>query len=119
MFLISVKFNLNSYFICVLLFLCFLLTQSWSFIFYILSFAWMILKGIFWLLTVLTGRTWEAFEFYVLYWVPVPLEICSFMLVPLFFVNMLYPRRWNDYKIYIRPVYIAVTCGLTILTIMW
>lgn len=93
--------------------------KSWSFVFYVLNFCWLILRGTFWLLTVLTGRTWEAFEFYILYWVPVPMEICSFMLVPLFFVNILYPRQWSSYKIYIRPVYVVITCGLTTLSIIW
>lgn len=60
-------------------------------VFYILSFGWLLLRGIFWVLTLTSTTQWGAFMFYMLYWVPVPMEFGSFMLVPLYFAHLLYP----------------------------
>jgi len=93
--------------------------KSWSFLFYILCFGWLLIRGVFWLLTLLCTSTWGAFKFYTLYWVPVPMEFGSFMLIPLFFAHMVYPREYKSYRMYVRPVYVFCTSGLTIFTILW
>jgi hypothetical protein len=67
------------------------------------------------------------------------MEFGSFMLVPLFFVHLLNPRfviyynislrrpvmdecthsLWRTYGMYVRPVYMFCTSGLTVFTIIW
>lgn len=47
-----------------------------------------ILRGIFWVLTITTGDQWRAQVFYLLYWLPNPLQFASFLLLPLFYTQV-------------------------------
>ena len=85
----------------------------------LLSLNWLIIRGVFWLLTITSRDQWEAFQFYILYWLPAPLEFGSFMLVPLFFGQVLYPDIWKVHSPWILPVYGVVTFGLISFMVMW
>jgi hypothetical protein len=115
------------------------LLQSWSTLFHILCFCWLCLRGAFWCVTITAVGKWEIFTLYLLYWVPSPIEFGSFMLLPLFFSQVLYPRyvyRWlcvqltsqslfpfiREWKIYwgfICLVYFCVILGLTVFMLIW
>ena len=44
-----------------------------------------ILRGIFWIMTIMTEERWHGDMFYLLYWLPNPLQFGSFSLLPLFY----------------------------------
>ena len=74
--------------------------KSWSSAFNILSFIWLFIRGTFWFFTVVSHRPWGSWSFYALYWLANPIEFGSFMLVPLFFSQVLYPKYVaNDYNL--------------------
>jgi len=93
--------------------------SSWSTSFHLLTFAWLSIRGSFWLITMTSTQQWSAFSFYFLYWMPNPLEFASFMLLPLFFAQILYPVEWKKYWGYVQPVYIAVIAALIIFQALW
>jgi len=70
--------------------------QSWASIFHILCSFWLTLRGLFWVLTILIED--PSYEVYlkILYWIPCPFEYAAFLLLPLFFAQVLYPREWRD-----------------------
>jgi hypothetical protein len=86
-FLLSLMFNqyFNNYSL-----------QSWASIFHILCSFWLTLRGLFWVLTILIED--PSYEVYlkILYWIPCPFEYAAFLLLPLFFAQVLYPREWRD-----------------------
>jgi hypothetical protein len=92
---------------------------SWSSCFHFLSLSWLTIKGIFWLLTITSDHSWEAIQFYILYWLPAPLEFASYMLVPLFFGQVLYPEFWKDNSRWVLPVYGVGTLSLVLFMVTW
>jgi len=92
---------------------------SYSSIFHIMTFLWLTIRGIFWLLTLTTTENWKAFTFYFLYWMPNPLEFGSFMLLPLFFAQIIYPNDFDAYWKHIKPLYISVLIGLFGFQSLW
>lgn len=50
------------------------------------------MRGFFWTYTIVDEYTWHAFAFYTFYWGSVPFQFSSFMIVPLYYANILYPR---------------------------
>lgn len=92
---------------------------SWASVFHILSCVWLGIRGTFWLLTVTTKDNWAAFTFYMLYWMPNPIEFGSFMLLPLFYAQILYPKDWQVYWSLFRPVYFILIFGLIIFQAIW
>ena len=57
--------------------------------------------------------------FYLLYWMPCPFQFSSFMLLPLFFSQKLYPAKWKEYWHYSINIYIAIIVFLIVFQIMW
>ena len=55
--------------------------------FHALTLLWLIIRGLFWILTVVGTTEMSMWLFYALYWMPVPIEFGSFMLLPLFFTQ--------------------------------
>lgn len=55
----------------------------------------------------------------ILYWIPCPFEYGSFMLLPLFFAQVLYPREWRVYAPYIFPTFSILILTMTLTTIVW
>ena len=86
--------------------------RSFSSAFHILCFAWLSIKGLFWLSTLTTLFDWTAGNYYFLYWMPVPLEFGSFLLLPLYFAQILYPTEWRDYWKSLRPLYAVIIISL-------
>lgn len=66
--------------------------ESWSSAYHILSLLWLSIRGAFWFCTVISISPWSPWKFYALYWMANPVEFASFMLLPLFFSQVLYPR---------------------------
>lgn len=93
--------------------------KSWSTVFHCLSFGWLSLRGAFWLLTIGSSSNWGDFSFYILYWVPCPLEFGSFLLLPIFFAQILYPKEWKVYWKIVCSLYGVVIVGLTCFMISW
>eukprot|EP01041_Mallomonas_annulata_P005440 gene5440-10912_t len=93
--------------------------MSWSTVFHVLCFLWLSLRGIFWFLTITAIAKWGNSTFYILYWVPCPLEFGSFLLLPLFFAQILYPKEWKTYWSYVCSIYMAVVFGLTGFMVCW
>lgn len=92
---------------------------SFSNIFHMLSFVSLSIRGLFWTLTIISFSEWTAFTFYTLYWLPSPFQFCSFLLLPLFCVKVMYPRQFTDYWGRIRIAYITVVMGLILFQVMW
>ena len=55
---------------------------------------------------------------YILYWLTNPFEFASFMLLPLFFVQVIYPKSYENYISYLRPVFIATFMGIILFTVV-
>ena len=64
---------------------------SWSFSFHILTLVWLGIRGGFWLSSSIATPDWGSWSFYAMYWMPNPIEFGSFMILPLFFTQLLYP----------------------------
>jgi len=76
--------------------------------------------GVFWFLTIVSSTPWGAWTFYVLYWLPTPLEFGALMLLPFYFAQVIYSDGWKWH--WGRWVQIAYTCfmlGLIILQAVW
>jgi hypothetical protein len=93
--------------------------KSWAFLFHILTFLWLLLRGVFWISTLTSFMKWSSTTFFVLYWVPTPLEFGAYMLLPLYFAQILYPEEWKDYWPYVRPVYFVFTIGVFLIQSIW
>ncbi len=92
---------------------------SYSSIFHIMTFLWLAIRGTFWLLTLTSTEVWSTFMFYFLYWMPNPLEFGSFMLLPLFFAQIIFPTEWETYWLNIRPLYTSAIVGLIVFQSIW
>ena len=92
---------------------------SWSSYFHVLCLLWLFIRGAFWLRTVTSTSVWGEFSFYSLYWLPNPIQFGSFMLLPLFFTQILYPDEWKRYWVYVRPLYYLILLCLVIFQIVW
>lgn len=94
-------------------------TQSWAFIFHILSFSWLLIRGSFWASTLTTVLRWNALNFYLLYWMPTPLEFASFMVLPLYFTQILYTEEWKKYWKFVRPIYFSIIIAIIVFQMLW
>lgn len=92
---------------------------SWSSSFHCLCLVWLGIRGAFWLRTVTSSASWGVFSFYTLYWLPNPIQFGSFMLLPLFFTQILYPEDWKKYWVIVRPVYYIFLILLVLFQIVW
>lgn len=92
---------------------------SWASIFHILTCCWLAIRGSFWISTLTSSQTWDAFSFYILYWIPNPIEFGSFMLLPLFFAQIIYPNEWQRYWACICPVYTTLIVSFVSFQALW
>jgi len=79
--------------------------KSFSFIFHVLCTIWLFVRGIFWISTLTESENWTPGLYYFLYWMPVPVEFASFLLFPLYFMQIIYPVEWRQYEDLIIPAY--------------
>lgn len=93
--------------------------MSWSSVFHILCICWLIMRGLFWLFTITSEDNWTNVTFYTLYWMPHPFQFGAFMLLPLFFAQVVYPTIWRTYWTLIRPMYIMSLFGVVIFQTVW
>eukprot|EP01038_Epipyxis_sp_PR26KG_P004118 gene4118-5871_t len=78
------------------------------------------IRGIFWLFTSTAMSEWTSSYFYILYWMPTPLEFGSFMLLPLYFSSILHKNSFTFYyENVIKPVYIFLIIGLILFQAIW
>lgn len=92
--------------------------KSWGFIFHILTFSWLIIRGAFWVAT-MTSMKWTAISFYLLYWSPTPLEFAAFMILPLYFSQVIYRYEWTRYWSIVRPIYFSAIVGMVVFQAIW
>jgi len=82
--------------------------------------------------------------FYILYWIPMPIQFASFALLPLFYLQLLWKRlvlllklcwkyfwepnqaqisfncrKWNDIWPWLRFFYSLITVGITLFFLIW
>lgn len=86
--------------------------RSWATAFYLLSVVWLLLRGAFWTMTI-TTEGFDTATFYVVYWVPNPLQFANFLLLPMFYAQVLsgsrdWDRRWRI----MFPIYAVLTVGM-------
>jgi hypothetical protein len=93
--------------------------MSWSSLFHLICMLWLFIRGAFWLCTITSTSSWGVFSFYSLYWLPNPLQFGSFMLLPLFFAQILYPDEWKRHWIFVRPLYYLFLIFLVLFQIIW
>lgn len=92
---------------------------SWGFIFHLLTLCWLVMRGAFWLSTVLPIVHWTTLSFYMLYWMPAPIEFAAFMLLPLYFAQILYPQEWKKHWEHVRPYYFGFIVGIIAFQLVW
>lgn len=93
--------------------------NSFSNLYHILSLVWLTIRGLFWTLTLVTSVEWNPLTFYILYWMPSPFQFSSFMLLPLFCAQILYPTIWKEYGNKIRVVYIGIIIIIVLFQTLW
>jgi hypothetical protein len=93
--------------------------KSWGSIFHFLSLIWLLIRGSFWISTLSTTMRWTTWNFYLLYWMPTPFEFGAFLILPLYFAQILYPEQWNKYWKYIRPIYFGLIAGIAGIQLLW
>ena len=93
--------------------------KSWASIFHFFCSAWLLIRGAFWLSAITSVIRWTALNFYLLYWMPTPFEFGGFLLLPLYFAQILYTQEWNTYWKYIQPIYFLVVGGLILFQVVW
>ena len=54
----------------------------------------------------------SSISYFFLYWMPIPIEFGSFLLLPLYFAHVLYPEAIKSCWNYLRIGYIVVIFGL-------
>ena len=69
--------------------------KSWSSIFHIQCILWLLLRGCFWLGSIINESIEDELYLKILYWSPCPFEYGAFLLLPLFFAQVLYPREYR------------------------
>jgi len=92
---------------------------SWSSAFHILCLCWLVMRGVFWFFTISSDGNWSNVTFYTLYWMPHPFQFGAFMLLPLFFAQVVYPVVWQAYWVYVRPAYILSLFGIIAFQTAW
>eukprot|EP01032_Pedospumella_encystans_P011738 gene11738-13628_t len=73
---------------------------------------WLFVRGLFWISTLTTDENWTPGSYYFLYWMPVPIEFASFLLFPLYFIQVIYPVEWREYEDWLIPSYVFVVAIL-------
>lgn len=86
--------------------------KSFSFIFHVMCTIWLFVRGLFWISTLTTDENWTPGSYYFLYWMPVPIEFASFLLFPLYFIQVIYPVEWREYEDWLIPSYVFVVAIL-------
>jgi hypothetical protein len=74
---------------------------------------------VFWLLTIVRFKPWSTFIFFLLYWMPTPLEFGAFMCLPLYFAQVLHREEWKTYWGLINFFYIMIVFGLFLFQTIW
>ena len=92
---------------------------SWAFFYHVLAFLFLTIRGFFWLLTIISTTNWDVFTFYFLYWIPNPIEFGSFLILPLFLLQILYPADWKKHWPFWRPVYVGCMVSLVVFQVIW
>ncbi|GMH59340.1 hypothetical protein TrST_g14315 [Triparma strigata] len=116
---------LNSFLLCLLINLLYRHSKlghhksSWSYIFLLTSLSWVLLREGFFLCTLTTPSKWTSTQFYILYWLPSPLQFSSFMILPLFYAEIFHRKSNFVYKWFIRPFFIAVEVGMVAYMVAW
>ena len=92
---------------------------SWSNAFNGLCILWLGMRQVFWAYAIYSPANWSAVRFYVLYWLPHPIQFAMYLIVPIFYVQILSrsgrqgfgmasPRFWQRRWRCIRNTYIAL-----------
>jgi hypothetical protein len=63
--------------------------SSWSTAFHCLAFAWSFIRTVFFAMTIISSVAWNNAVFYILYWLPGPIQFTSFALLILFYAQVL------------------------------
>ena len=93
--------------------------KSWASAFHYFSLIWLLTRCSFWLCTMIDSMEWNNFSFYLLYWVPTTLEFISYMVLPLYFAQILYPTQWNQHWVTVRPIYFGIVTAIIVFEIYW
>ncbi|GMH67506.1 hypothetical protein TrLO_g1649 [Triparma laevis f. longispina] len=93
--------------------------SSWSFIFLVTSLSWVLLREGFFVCTLTIPQKWTSTQFYLLYWLPSPLQFSSFMILPLFYAEIYHRRSNLVYKWLIRPFFLALEVGMVAYMVAW
>ena len=93
--------------------------KSWASLFHVTSASWLLIRGSFWISTCTTYMKWNSNSFYLLYWIPNMFEFSAFMILPLYFTQVLYPSNWNQYWVHIRPVYFGIIACIIAFEVIW
>ncbi len=92
--------------------------QSWSATFHVLCIVWLVIRGLFWLLTLISDNKWGQLIFHLLFWLPNSFEFGAFACLPLFYIQLMYSNK-SRYSSYMKPTYVIVVSILCILQIAW
>jgi len=116
--------------------------KSWSATFFFLSIGWLAIRGVFWLLSLLSKDKWSTMTFHMLYWLPNSFEFGAFACLPLFYLQLIYSGGngmisglvgSNDESgsdsgnfisnqqlaTYLKPLYVVVVTLMCVVQISW
>jgi hypothetical protein len=93
--------------------------KSWASIFHYVSLVWLLTRCTFWVCTILSAMEWNNFSFYLLYWIPTTFEFITYMVLPLYFAQVLYPDQWNAHWLTVRPLYFGGIVTIFFFEVIW
>lgn len=94
--------------------------SSWSSLFLGFSLLWLVLKLGLLLRWLEPEPVWTDALFYTLYWLPTTLQCAAFMMLPLFYTQVIFQEKWHwRWSRVLLPLYIGVCVSAIALMAAW
>jgi hypothetical protein len=98
--------------------------RSWASAFNSLCILWLCMRQVFWTYAIYSTGYWSAVRFYILYWLPHPIQFAMYLIIPIFYVQILSKTGrhrfgmsaslWQKRRKCIRNTYIAVVAAMLV-----
>eukprot|EP00903_Cladosiphon_okamuranus_P022440 g20641.t2 len=89
--------------------------RIWLKAFHVLVLVWLVLRGMFWVLSITTREEWHSISFGLLYWLPNPLQFGSFLLLPMAYSKVLSPSNlWEVHSRTVGRAYVTLVSSMLV-----
>lgn len=99
---------------------------SWASAFNSLCILWLSMRQIFWSYAIYSADNWSAVRFYLLYWLPHPIQFAMYLIIPIFYVQIIglsetgrqrfgmLATLWQKHRKCMRSTYIGVVTSMLV-----